>query len=134
MRRYPSGEVLRGIVVGLIAVAAAAACGSQSSSGTGGSGVFGTVQISPASPVCRTGTSCSRAAKRFRLVFSRNGRSVTVTTDAHGRYRVTLERGRYSVRPAVRPTNPKQGLQPAAVTVPRGRFVKRDLTYDSGIR
>jgi hypothetical protein len=91
------------------------------------------VQIAPASPVCRTGTSCSRAARRFRLVFSRNGRSVTVTTDAHGRYRVTLERGRYLVR-AGRNTGPKQGLQPAVVTVPRGRFARRDFIYDSGIR
>ena len=127
--------MVRGILVGLIAVVTAAACGSQSSSGTGGSGVFGTVRIAPAAPVCRTGTSCSRAARRFRLVFSRNGRSVTVTTDAHGRYRVTLERGRYVVRPAAgRNTGPKQGLQPAVVTVPRGRFARRDFIYDSGIR
>ena len=127
--------MFRGLLVGLIAVAAAAGCGSQSSSGTGGSGVFGTVQISPATPVCRAGTSCSRAAKRFRLVFTRNGRSVTVTTDAHGRYRVSLERGRYAVRPAAaRNTGPGQGLQPAVVTVPRGRFARRDFSYDSGIR
>jgi len=127
--------VLRGILAGLIAVAAAAACGSQPSSGTGGSGVFGTVQISPASPVCRAGTTCTRPARRFRLVFSRNGRSVTVTTDAQGRYRVALERGRYSVRPASgRNTGPKQGLEPTAVTVPRGRFARRDFIYDTGIR
>ncbi len=127
--------MLRGILVGLIAVATAAACGSQSSSGTGGSGAFGTVQISPASPVCRAGTPCTRPARRFRLVFSRNGRSVTVTTDAHGRYRAPLERGRYSVRAASgRNTGPKQGLQPAAVTVPRGRFARRDFIYDAGIR
>jgi hypothetical protein len=127
--------VLRGILVGLIALVTAAACGSQSSSGTGGSGIFGTVRISSAAPVCRTGTTCSRPAKRFRIAFTRNGRSVTVTTDEHGRYRVALERGRYAVSPADgRDIARKQGLQPGLVTVPRGRFARRDLSYDSGIR
>jgi hypothetical protein len=119
----------------LVAVAAATACGAQSSGGAGGSGLTGVVRISPAAPVCRTGTSCSRPAKRFRLIFSRNGRSLTVTTDSHGRYRVKLERGRYRVRAASgRNTGPKHGLQPTTVAVPRGRFAERDFIYDSGIR
>jgi hypothetical protein len=119
----------------LIAVAAAVGCGAQSPGGAGASGVAGIVRISPASPVCRTGTSCTRPAKRFRLVFSRNGRSVVATTDAKGRYRVKLDRGRYAVRAASgRNTGPKQGLQPSTVTVPRGRFAERDFIYDAGIR
>jgi hypothetical protein len=97
--------------------------------------VTGLVVISPASPVCAAGTSCTRPAKRVRLVFSRNGKSVVATTDSRGRYRVKLDRGRYSVRAASgHGTGPKQGLQPTKVTVPRGRFAKRDFTYDSGIR
>ena len=127
--------MFRSILVGVIAVAAVAACGSQSSSGTGGSGIFGTVRIAPASPVCRTGTTCSRPAKRFRIAFVRNGRSVTATTDEHGRFRVALERGRYAVSPAARRgIARKQGLQPGLVTVPRGQFARRDFIYDSGIR
>jgi hypothetical protein len=119
----------------LVTVATATACGAQSSGEAGASGVAGVVVISPASPVCAAGTSCTRPAKRFRLVFSRNGKSVVTTTDSHGRYRVMLERGRYSVRPANRrSTGRKQGLQPSTVTVPRGRFTKRDFTYDTGIR
>ena len=119
----------------LLAVAAATACGAQSSGATGASGLAGVVRISPASPVCRAGTTCARPAKRFRLVFSRNGRSTVVTTDSHGRYRVKLDRGRYVVRAAMgRNTGPKQGLLPTRVTVPRGRFATRDFTYDSGIR
>jgi hypothetical protein len=119
----------------LVAVATATACGAQSSGGAGASGLAGVVRISPATPVCRTGTSCSRPAKRFRLVFSRNGRSVMATTDSHGRYQVKLERGRYSVRAASgRKVGPKQALQPTKVMVPRGRFAKRDFTYDAGIR
>jgi hypothetical protein len=119
----------------MLAVAAATACGAQSSGGAGTSGLAGIVRISPASPVCRTGTSCARPARRFRLMFSHNGRTVTAITDEHGRYRVKLERGRYSVRAASgRNTGPKQGLQPGRVTVPRGRIAKRDFIYDSGIR
>lgn len=119
----------------LFAIAAATACGAQSSSGVGASGLAGVVRISPAMPVCRTGTSCARPAKRFRLVFSRNGRNTVAVTDAHGRYRVELERGRYVVRAARgRNTRAKLGLQPSTVTVPRGRFAHRDFTYDSGIR
>jgi hypothetical protein len=107
----------------LAALLAATACGAQSSGAAAASGLAGVVRISPASPVCRTGTSCSRPAKYFRLVFSRNGRSAK------------LERGRYVVRAARgRNTGPKQGVQPSTVTVPRGRFAKRDFTYDSGIR
>jgi hypothetical protein len=119
----------------LIAALAAAGCGAQSSGSAGASGVAGLVHISPASPVCRAGSACSRPAKHFRLVFSRNGRSVVATTDAKGRYRVKLDRGRYAVRAASgRNTGPKQGLQPSTVTVPRGRFAERDFIYDAGIR
>jgi len=110
----------------IVAVATATACGAQSSGGAGASGVAGVVVISPASPVCASGTSCTRPAKRFRLAFSRKGESVFTTTDS---------RGRYSVRPVNgRNTGRKQGLQPSTVTVPRGRFAKRDFTYDTGIR
>jgi hypothetical protein len=119
----------------LVAFLAATACGAQSSGAAGASGLAGVVRISPATPVCRAGSSCARPAKRFRLVFSRNGRNTVVVTDAHGRYRVKLDRGRYVVRAGLgRSTGPKQRLQPSTVTVPRGRFGRRDFTYDSGIR
>jgi hypothetical protein len=118
------------ILVGLGSAFALAGCGSTATGGTD-SGLFGTVRISPATPVCRTGRTCSRPARGFRLVFVRNGAQVTTTTDRNGRYRIRLARGRYAVRPG---RTLKRGLQPAGVTVPVGRFAKRDFTYDPGIR
>jgi hypothetical protein len=119
------------ILVGLATAAALAGCGSSATGGTDG-GLFGTVRISPATPVCRTGSTCSRPARGFRLVFVRNGREVTATTDRNGRYRISLERGRYTVRPG---RALKRGrLRPTSVTVPRGRSAKRDFAYDPGIR
>jgi hypothetical protein len=133
---YASAAVItRLLPILAVAVAAATACGAASSGAAGASGATGVVMLSPASPVCGAGTSCTKPAKRFRLAFSRNGRTVVVTTDSRGRYRVKLERGRYAVRATNgRGVGPKQGLQPATVTVPRGRFAKRNFTYDSGIR
>jgi hypothetical protein len=118
------------IVVGLGSAFALAGCGSSGTAGTD-SGLFGTVRISPATPVCRTGSTCSRPARGFRLVFVKNGGQVTATTDRNGRYRIRLERGRYAVRPG---RTLKRGLQPARVTVPGGSFAERDFTYDPGIR
>ena len=115
-------------------VATVAACGSQTSLGGGDGGLYGTVRISPSTPVCLSGTTCSKPARNFKLVFSTGGRTVTATTDAKGRYRVNLGEGRYAVRAGTASTLPKRGLQPGKVTVPRGRFAKRDFVYDSGIR
>jgi hypothetical protein len=122
--------VIARIVVGLASALALAGCGSNATGGTDG-GLFGTVRISPATPVCRTGSTCSRPARGFRLVFVRNGAQMTTTTDRNGRYRIRLVPGRYAVRPG---RTLKRGLQPARVTVPGGRFAKRDFTYDPGIR
>ncbi len=118
----------------LATVALAAACGAQGSGGAGGGGLYGTVVISPATPVCAQGRSCSRLAKGFRLVFAANGKTVTTQTDSHGRYRVKLERGRYTVRYGTAVMSRRTRLQPGRVTVPRGRFARRNFIYDSGIR
>jgi hypothetical protein len=115
-------------------VLALAGCGSARSTSEGGGGLFGTVRIAPATPVCRTGSSCTRPARAFRLVFSANGRTVTATTDHNGRYRVSLDRGRYRVRAGAGAGFAKRGLDPQAVRVTRGPFARRDFEYDPGIR
>lgn len=126
--------MLARLFVALAAVLLGASCGAQSSGGAAGGGLYGTVRVSPGTPTCRAGSSCSRPARGVRLVFSANGKTVTATTDRNGRYRVRLDRGRYAVHAGPASGSPKRGLQPRAVTVPRGRFAKRDFTYDTGIR
>ena len=106
------------------AVATVAACGAQSSGGGSGAGLYGTVRIQPATPVCQAGRSCSKPARHFRLVFVQRGKTVTSTTDGRGRYRVSLDPGRYGVR----------RVNPGLAIVPSGRFARRDFTYDAGIR
>jgi hypothetical protein len=119
----------------IAAVFLTAACGAQTSGGAGGSGLYGTVRVSPASPVCTGNSACARPARKFRLVFARNGKAVaSATTDRQGRYRVQLDRGRYLVRAGRTVISPKSGLLPRYVTVPSGRFAKRDFVYDTGIR
>lgn len=111
-----------------------AACGAQSSGGASGGGLYGTVRISPSSPLCARGASCSKPARGFKLVFRGHGRTVTTKTDAKGLYRVRLGGGTYAVRAGTASMLPKSGLQPRTVKVPSSGFARRDFVYDSGIR
>jgi hypothetical protein len=116
------------------AAAAATACGAREGGEAAAGGLYGTVRVQPGTPTCVAGTSCAKPAAGFRLVFLREGRRIAAaTTDVRGRYRVRLAAGRYVVR-AAEGVSPKRGLQPGTVTAPGGRFARRDLTYDAGIR
>jgi hypothetical protein len=110
-------------------VSSLSACGAQGSNAAGG--LFGTVWLNPATPVCAVGTPCTKPADGLHLVFVQGGhRAASVTTDRRGRYRVRLSDGRYVVR-----TGAEVGqLRPASVTVRGDSFVRRNFTYDSGIR
>jgi hypothetical protein len=106
-------------------------CGSRQPSGA--AGLSGTVIVSPATPVCRTGSSCSRPARGLTLVFSREGNETgKVKTDGHGRYRIALAAGRYAVR--VAHARLGSGLAPGTVTVRSGAFGNVHFRYDPGIR
>jgi hypothetical protein len=115
----------------LVAAAASllAGCGSRAG---GGAGIAGTVLVSPASPVCRTGSSCTRPAHGLTLEFVRKGHAEKVKTDAKGHYSIALSPGAYRVRvPGARlPTS----LKPRTATVRSGGFGNLDFRYDPGIR
>ncbi|MGZ4256911.1 MAG: hypothetical protein ACXVRE_04020 [Gaiellaceae bacterium] len=116
----------------LVTVAASllAGCGSEQAGGS--SGLSGTVILSPATPVCRVGASCSRPARGLTLLFVRNGHDTAVKTDRHGHYRIQLSPGAYRVRiPGARL---RTSLKPRTATVRSGGFGNLDFRYDPGIR
>ena len=122
------------ILLAVAALCPVAASSAQGSNGAARAGLYGTVVIYPATPVCRVGVPCSRPAEGVTLVFSRHGRVVTTTrTGKGGRYRISLAAGRYAVRVRAK-SHLGTGLHPAAATVPRGRFARLNFSYDVGIR
>ena len=94
------------------------------------SGLRGVVTRGPITPVCFAGTPCDGPAKHIAVVFWRHGGSHTATTDADGRYRISLTAGTYTVRI---PTG-RFGYEPQVVVVPVGRVAVRNFSIDSGIR
>ena len=98
------------------------------------SGLHGTVEISPAQPVCMVGQSCTKPDANDVLAFWRAGRRVgTTRTDDSGRYRIALAPGRYVVT-APRHHGIGRGLEPREVPVPTRRNVRVNFTLDIGIR
>jgi hypothetical protein len=95
-------------------------------------GLFGTVVLSPATPVCQAGKPCTAPAAGVRLTFSRGSTAVkSVVTSSAGRYRVVLAPGVYAVRVG---RSKIARLAPTTVTVVRGTFRQRNFTLDTGIR
>jgi len=88
--------------------------------------------VSPASPVCRAGSSCTRPARGLTLVFVRKGHAKKTRTDAKGHYSIALSPGAYRVR--VPGARLRTSLKPRTATVRNGGFGNLDFRYDPGIR
>ena len=94
----------------------------------------GEVRRGPVTPVCALELPCDEPAKHVTLLFSRGGDVVgRVETDVHGRYRLRLPAGSYTVR---RPstTDPDRKLEPRTARVYAGRTARVDFFIDTGIR
>jgi hypothetical protein len=91
--------------------------------------LHGTVRVGPTSPVCRTGTPCTKPAGRVSLVFAHGTSRVRTTTDAFGRYRVRLAPGTWTLR-----VGRTGRLTPARFAVPRAATATRNFFVDTGIR
>jgi hypothetical protein len=122
--------VSRAVILAL-ALALLAACGNAAGGPTTGKTVVrGSVVLSPASPVCRIGSSCTRPLPGLELVFSRNGKvAARVKSGAHGRYRVALQPGRYAVT-----TSRRGALRPRRVRIRAAARAAVNFSFDAGIR
>jgi hypothetical protein len=117
----------------LVVIAAAlllAGCGSRQAAGS--SGLSGRAILSPATPVCRTGTSCSKPARGLTLVFDRDGHTARTKTDKQGGFRIALAPGTY--RLSVAGARPGSRLKPGMAKVEAGSYGNLELRYDAGIR
>ena len=110
-----------------------AALGATSTHDIAPSGLRGIVTRSPITPVCREGIPCSAPAKNTRLVFLRDGRTVTMRTDSRGRYRIVLAPGWWMVSTANAPRI-GSGIEPRTVRVFGARFRVVNFDIDTGIR
>ena len=126
-------------MLALIKMAAAAvaalavAGGGATQTATTPSGLRGVVMRGPITPVCRSDYPCEGPAPNVTLSFSVANRVFAhAKTNEHGRYRVLLPRGIYSVRTDQRPfgTIPS----PATVRVRPERIDRVDFSIDTGIR
>jgi hypothetical protein len=102
----------------------------------GSSGIEGQVLIGPACPgPVSIDSPCPDQPfpATLTILTAQNARVGQVTTDAAGRFRLTLAPGSYLIRPEP----PKQGIAYAAdqpVDVVAGAFAFVEIVYDSGMR
>jgi hypothetical protein len=100
------------------------------SSGAATSGLRGLVTKGPTQPVCVAETPCSAPAKHVLVMFSRGSAHRSVTTDVHGRYRIALAPGTWTITVA----GARFGYRPRSAVVPAGAVAVRNITIDTGIR
>src|SRR3954452_7139507 len=120
-----SMRLLAVIVVVLTVVAGGSAAASSS-------GLHGTVQRGPITPVCRVGVACDAPAPGVVLAFSRGGVVRKTRTDQRGVYRIALPPGVYSVTTSLRLFG--RTPRPARVRVRAGHWDTIAFSVDTGIR
>jgi carboxypeptidase family protein len=112
-----------------VVLAALVAAFSATSASAAPSGLRGLVLRGPTTPVCRAELPCAAPVKGATLRFIRAGSTHISKTDAHGRYRIALAPGTYTVRIAGA-RRPK----PSLVRVRTGHVFVANFTIDTGIR
>ena len=98
------------------------------------SGIEGRVLIGPVCPVMQSGVPCpDRPYQAVLSVLSPSGRRLLrFQTDPEGQFHVSLDPGRYVLRPEA-PDGMTHAPEQEFIVSP-GRFTQLSVTYDSGIR
>lgn len=91
--------------------------------------VYGTVRIGPVTPVCKQGVPCDKPAAHVKLTFTHLRTRRQVTTDARGRYHLSLARGAWTAKAST-----GMGMRPLRIVVPRLATWRRNFLIDTGIR
>ena len=119
----------------LLTLIVLAAC-STTPTPDGTSGVFGQVTLGPLCPVVQVGESCPDQPYQATLsILTASGDKVArITTDAEGKFRVSLLPGEYILRPETPADQPLPFAKEQQFTVAAGQFTELAVTYDSGIR
>ncbi|MEO8291143.1 MAG: prealbumin-like fold domain-containing protein [Gaiellaceae bacterium] len=116
----------------LVIAALLAGCGG--SPGASDSGIRGRAVVGPTCPVEQVGVPCPPEPFQGTFNVNQNGSLVqTVTTDADGRFSVSLEPGDYTLD-SVQSDSGLPLLAPVEVTVRPHAFTRVTLSFDSGIR
>jgi hypothetical protein len=113
-----------------------AGCASAASGNRPDSGVSGVAVIDVGCAVVH-GSACPTEPLRARIVAVRDGGSETAgsaESDSDGRFRITLEPGRYVLRGENLGGAPVPSAMPVEVEVPSGRYVETTVQFDSGVR
>ncbi|MFL5799347.1 MAG: hypothetical protein ACJ77A_15620 [Actinomycetota bacterium] len=136
---------MRRILPVLYALFALAGCARQGSNAVGDpggtrpafdSGIRGIAVAGPQCPVERAGSPCPDKPIAAQIdVEAPNGDVVThVRSDAHGRFEVALQPGRYTLAPRPPSDSGFPYGKPLDVVVRSHRFTRVTVTYDTGIR
>lgn len=120
--------------IALLLVAILAACGDGTGDGDGASGIRGRAIAGPQCPVEMAESPCPDLPWEGTVVASAtdSGETFTTSTDADGRFEMSLRPGTYEVTIDAASTPPTAASQ--TVTVEDGSFTEIEVFVDTGIR
>jgi len=120
--------------IALLLVVFLVACGDGAGDGNGASGIRGRALAGPQCPVEMAESPCPDLPWEGTVVATEpdSGETFTTSTDADGRFELSLAPGTYEVTIDAASTPPT--AEPQTVTVEEGSFTEIEVFVDTGIR